>query len=137
MFSAASRVVRPLATQAARRHHPQQRVVSASFATVKEGLTATDAWNKSCYSGIDYTVNEDLPVYDAVQKFAAYNVGCLVTVDGEGECVGYRTKRIRRPSSKLRERCTSRPSRKRTFPTYIFVVFFLSNYSDKVKSPAS
>ena len=82
MFSIASRVSRPLASQAARRHHPQ---LCAGFATVKEGLTATDAWNKSCYSGIDYTVNEDLPVYEAVQKFAAYNVGCLVTVDAEGE----------------------------------------------------
>jgi hypothetical protein len=82
MFTVASRIARPLVSQAARRHQPQ---LGAGFATVKEGLTATDAWNKSCYSGIDYTINEDLPVYDAVQKFAAYNVGCLVTVDAEGK----------------------------------------------------
>ncbi|KAL7551601.1 hypothetical protein ACHAWF_014794, partial [Thalassiosira exigua] len=81
MFSIASRVARPIAAQAARRQHLQLRNVQ----TVKEGLTATDAWNKSCYSGIDYTINEDLPVYDAVQKFAAYNVGCLVTVCGDGK----------------------------------------------------
>jgi hypothetical protein len=82
MFTVASRIARPLASQAARGHQPQ---LGAGFATVKEGLTATDAWNKSCYSGIDYTINEDLPVYDAVQKFAAYNVGCLVTVDADGK----------------------------------------------------
>jgi tartrate dehydratase beta subunit/fumarate hydratase class I family protein len=82
MFTVASRIARPLVSQAARRHQPQ---LGAGFATVKEGLTATDAWNKSCYSGIDYTINEDLPVYDAVQKFAAYNVGCLVTVDADGK----------------------------------------------------
>ena len=80
MFSLASRVARPVASNAAR--CTQYR----GFAqTVKEGLTATDAWNKSCYSDIDYTINENLPVYEAVQKFAAYNVGCLVTVDGDGE----------------------------------------------------
>lgn len=61
--------------------------------TVKEGLTATDAWNKSCYSGIDYTISEDLPVYDAVQKFAAYNIGCLVTVDGDGKISGVVSER--------------------------------------------
>lgn len=83
MFSLASRVTRPIAAQAARRHQLQ---LSAGFAqTVKEGLTATDAWNKSCYSGIDYTVKDDLPVFEAVQKFAAYNVGCLVTVDADGK----------------------------------------------------
>ena len=83
MFSLASRVARPVAAQAARRHQLQ---LSAGFAqTVKEGLTATDAWNKSCYSEIEYTVNENDPVYEAVQKFAAYNIGCLVTVNDEGQ----------------------------------------------------
>mmetsp|Transcript_22955 Transcript_22955/g.55337 ORF Transcript_22955/g.55337 Transcript_22955/m.55337 type:complete len:191 (-) Transcript_22955:94-666(-) len=91
MFSLASRVARPVAAQAARRHQLQ---LSASFAqTVKEGLTATDAWNKSCYSDIDYTINEDLPVYEAVQKFAAYNIGCLVTVNGDGKISGVVSER--------------------------------------------
>ncbi len=86
MFSLASRVARPLASQAARSGACHQLQLRAGFAqTVKEGLTATDAWNKSCYSEIDYTVGEDLPVYEAVQKFAAYNIGCLVTVDGDGK----------------------------------------------------
>ena len=34
---------------------------------------------------MDYTINENLSVYEAVQKFAAYNVGCLVTTNDEGE----------------------------------------------------
>ena len=80
MFSLASQIARPVA-QAAR-----SLPLRAGFATsVKEGLTATDAWNKSCYSEMDYTINEDLPVYEAVQKFAAYNIGCLVTVDVAGK----------------------------------------------------
>ena len=88
MFSIASQVARRCATSpalasSAARH---QLTLRAGFAqTVKEGLTVTDAWSKSCYSEMDYTVNENLPVYEAVQKFAAYNVGCLVTTNDEGE----------------------------------------------------
>lgn len=44
-------------------------------------LTADDAFKKSGYVAIDYTILEDSTVYDAVQKFAAFNIGCLVTVD--------------------------------------------------------
>ena len=44
-------------------------------------LTADDAFKKSGYIAIDYTINEDAFVYDAVQKFAAFNIGCLVTVN--------------------------------------------------------
>ena len=93
MFSLASRVARPIATQAIRRHQVFHHTPTRSMVTVKEGLTATDAWNKSCYSGIDYTISEDLPVYDAVQKFAAYNIGCLVTVDGDGKISGVVSER--------------------------------------------
>ena len=82
MFSIASQVARRTVGSAAR----HQLTLRAGFAqTVKEGLTATDAWSKSCYSDMDYTINENLSVYEAVQKFAAYNVGCLVTTNDEGE----------------------------------------------------
>lgn len=68
-----------LATTVARRTAPlarHQLTLRAGFAqSVKEGLTATDAWTKSCYSEIDYTISDDAAVYDAVQKFAAYNIG--------------------------------------------------------------
>ena len=47
--------------------------------------TANCAWSKSCYSGIDYTIDQNSPVIDAVEKFAAYNVGALVTTDEEGK----------------------------------------------------
>lgn len=36
---------------------------------------ATYAWNKSCYSGIDYTIGDECTVFEAVEKFAAFNVG--------------------------------------------------------------
>lgn len=47
--------------------------------------TAEHAWNKSCYSGIDYTISDDATVFDLVEKLAAYDVGCLVTKDAEGK----------------------------------------------------
>jgi hypothetical protein len=54
------------------------------FGTVREVATADDALRFSGYSAIDFTIPEDAPVYDAVQKFAAFNIGCLVTVDSAG-----------------------------------------------------
>ena len=91
MFSLATRVARPMVTRAAAAQSAAATTQQCRFVqTVKEGLTATDAWNKSCYSEIDYTVNENDPVYEAVQKFAAYNIGCLVTVDVDGKlCTRY------------------------------------------------
>eukprot|EP00581_Thalassiosira_minuscula_P031023 CAMPEP_0183765004 /NCGR_PEP_ID=MMETSP0739-20130205/10667_1 /TAXON_ID=385413 /ORGANISM="Thalassiosira miniscula, Strain CCMP1093" /LENGTH=162 /DNA_ID=CAMNT_0026003617 /DNA_START=222 /DNA_END=710 /DNA_ORIENTATION=- len=54
---------------------------------------ASYAWNKSCYSGMDYSIGEDSTVYEAVEKFAAYNVGCLVTKDADGKLSGVVSER--------------------------------------------
>lgn len=50
--------------------------------SVEKAMTAEDALARSGYKSIDYTINEEATVYDAVHKFAAFNIGCLVTVDG-------------------------------------------------------
>ena len=50
-----------------------------------EAQVASHAWKKSCYSGIDYTIGDENTVFEAVQKLAAYNVGCLVTTDANGK----------------------------------------------------
>jgi predicted transcriptional regulator len=55
-----------------------------SMSTIAEALTAEDARKVSGYSGIDYSISEDATVLDAVQKFAAYNIGCLVCTDSKG-----------------------------------------------------
>lgn len=54
---------------------------------IEENLSAKDAWQKSCYVQIDYTISEEATVYDAIQRFAAYDIGCLVTVDSEGALI--------------------------------------------------
>lgn len=57
----------------------------AKFGTSEKNGSIVDAWNKSCYHEMDYTINENSTVFDAVEKFAAFDVGALVTVDDEGK----------------------------------------------------
>jgi len=47
--------------------------------------SAKSAWESSCYFEMDFTIPEDATVYEAVQKFAAYDVGCLVTTSAGGK----------------------------------------------------
>lgn len=54
---------------------------------------ASYAWNKSCYSGIDYAIDDESTVFEAVNKLAAYNVGCLVTTDADGKLSGVISER--------------------------------------------
>jgi predicted transcriptional regulator len=56
-----------------------------SMTTIGEASTVNDALKFSGYSTIDFTISDDAPVYDAVQKFAAFNIGCLVTTDANGK----------------------------------------------------
>ena len=53
--------------------------------TINEALTAEDAKAVSGYSSIDYTIDENSTVYDAVQKFAAFNIGALVVTNSSGK----------------------------------------------------
>jgi predicted transcriptional regulator len=58
------------------------------FATAGEALTAGDAAKLSGYSNIEFRINEGAMVIDAVQQFAAHNIGCLVTVNDAGKFLG-------------------------------------------------
>jgi len=70
------------------------RFARRTFATPKLGeRDASYAWNKSCYSGIDYEIGDESTVFEAVEKFAAYNVGCLVTKDVDGKLTGVISER--------------------------------------------
>ena len=46
--------------------------------------TAAEAAKLSGYSNIDFRIQEDAMVIDAVQQFAANNIGCLVTINTSG-----------------------------------------------------
>uniref|UniRef100_A0A7S2XTM4 CBS domain-containing protein n=1 Tax=Attheya septentrionalis TaxID=420275 RepID=A0A7S2XTM4_9STRA len=64
-----------------------------NMGTVEESSSAKDAWKKSCFVKIDFTVPEESTAYDAVQKLAAFKVGCLITVDASGRLSGVVSER--------------------------------------------
>ncbi len=73
-------------TRVAARSFTRPVVGSRAFtATIEDASTAADAAALSGYSDIDFVISDDLPVIDAVQRFAAYNIGCLVTTDSAGK----------------------------------------------------
>lgn len=61
--------------------------VPRSFGTVAESPSATDAWKASCYMEIDFTIPDQAYAIEAIQKFAAFDIGCLITTDDDGACV--------------------------------------------------
>mmetsp|Transcript_9523 Transcript_9523/g.17900 ORF Transcript_9523/g.17900 Transcript_9523/m.17900 type:complete len:192 (+) Transcript_9523:153-728(+) len=64
----------------------------AWFGTADKG-SVIDAWNRSCYFEMDFTIPEDSTVYEAVEKFSAYDVGALVTTDKNGKFSGIISER--------------------------------------------
>ena len=54
--------------------------------------SARHAMQKSCYYKIDFKIDEDAMVYEAVQRFAAYNLGALA-VSSKGKVVGIISER--------------------------------------------
>mmetsp|Transcript_35740 Transcript_35740/g.54969 ORF Transcript_35740/g.54969 Transcript_35740/m.54969 type:complete len:185 (-) Transcript_35740:127-681(-) len=63
------------------------------YSTLEQKITASDAWVKSCYVEIDYTISDDSFVYDAVQRMSAFKVGCLVTTGKDGSVSGVVSER--------------------------------------------
>jgi hypothetical protein len=55
-----------------------------TLTTLSEIDNAGATFKKSCYFEMDFTISEDASVYEAVQKFAAFDIGALVTVDANG-----------------------------------------------------
>jgi predicted transcriptional regulator len=61
--------------------------MTTRFYSLQEHASAKSAWENSCYYEMDFTISDDSSVYEAVQKFAAYDVGCLVTMDATGKFI--------------------------------------------------
>lgn len=69
------------------------RFVARSMGTIASSSSATDAMKSSCYREIDFTVPEDEPAIVACQKMAAFDIGCLVTTDSQGNLSGVVSER--------------------------------------------
>ena len=55
--------------------------------------TAHNVFKKSCYYKVDFKINEEQPLKEAVTRFTAFNVGCLAVVDKSELLVGVLSKR--------------------------------------------
>jgi signal-transduction protein with cAMP-binding, CBS, and nucleotidyltransferase domain len=51
-------------------------------------ITALDIYKKSCYYSLDYKINEESDVKEAVNRFTAFNVSCLAVTNSKGDVVG-------------------------------------------------
>lgn len=63
------------------------------FGTTEQGGSIMNAWEKSCYHEMNYTISENSTVYEAVEKFSGYDVGALIALDSEGKMAGVISER--------------------------------------------
>lgn len=68
----------------------QSRFLSS---TLNSSTTAMNVYKKSCYFKIDFKINEEMPVTEAVTRFSAFNIGCLAVTDREEKVVGVFSER--------------------------------------------
>lgn len=80
---------------------------------------ASDLLEKSQYNGLDFKINQNASVQDAVLKFSSYNIGCLAVVNNKDQLYGIVThmdfirkvasRRIDPLNMKVEEICTKDP----------------------------
>jgi CBS domain-containing protein len=63
----------------------------SSYSTI--GSTAFDIFKKSCYYKVDFKINEEQPLHEAVMRFSALNISSLAVVDKNESLVGVLSKR--------------------------------------------
>jgi predicted transcriptional regulator len=55
--------------------------------------SALNVFEQSCYHKIDFKISEDASVKDAVNRFTAFNIGCLAVTDKNNKVVGVCSER--------------------------------------------
>jgi len=69
------------------------RAFSRKFSSITTPVSAIDVFKKSCYHKIDFKINEDSSVQEAVNRFTAFNIGCLAVTDNSNKVVGVCSER--------------------------------------------
>lgn len=72
---------------------PKPRNYGEVPTTVENRSSAKDALKKSCYFKIDFGIDEEATVYEAVQRFAAYNIGALAVTSEDQKVIGIVSER--------------------------------------------
>jgi CBS domain-containing protein len=83
-------------------------------------VSAIDVFKNSCYHKIDFKISEESPVQEAVNRFTAFNIGCLAVTDSNDKVIGVCSERdfitkvasLRKNSEtvKVKEICTYGPN---------------------------
>jgi len=60
---------------------------------VKSYTNAYDIYKKSCYNKVDFIINEDKPIQEALHRFSVLNIGSLAVVDKNNSLYGVLSKR--------------------------------------------
>jgi len=96
------------------------RAFHRKFSSITTPVSAIDVFKKSCYYKINFKINEDSSVQEAVNRFTAFNIGCLAVTDNSNKVVGVCSERdfitkvasLRKNSDtvKVKEICTYGPN---------------------------
>jgi predicted transcriptional regulator len=91
-----------------------------SFVTFSgNSATALSVFQNSCYQKVDFKINENSPVNEAVTRFTVFNIGCLAVTDATDKVVGVCSERdyimkvaahgLCPAETKVKDICTYRP----------------------------
>jgi predicted transcriptional regulator len=64
-----------------------------NFSSKKNTVSALNVFQNSCYHKIDFKINEERPVKEAITRFTAFNIGCLAVTDKNDKVVGVCSER--------------------------------------------
>jgi predicted transcriptional regulator len=68
--------------------------IRRNFSTINKILpSAISVFNNSCYNKIDFKINEEMCAREAVNRFTAFNVGCLAVTDSNNKLIGVISER--------------------------------------------
>ena len=91
-----------------------------SISTNAGTISAMNVFENSCYHKIDFKINEESSVKEAVIRFSAFNIGCLAVTNNSNKVVGVLSERdyIKKIASldrnaqdvKVKEICTYEPN---------------------------
>jgi CBS domain-containing protein len=56
-------------------------------------ILAFNVFEKSCYHKVDFKINEEATVKEAVNRFTAFKIGCLAVTDRDNKVVGVCSER--------------------------------------------
>jgi len=66
---------------------------SRYFSTSNVPISALNVFQNSCYHKIDFKISEDSNVKEAINRFTAFDIGCLAVTDKDNKVIGVCSER--------------------------------------------